>query len=73
MTHGLADVRRGPHLVECLHLRVQDVDPLDNEILARYGKGAKDRMTVLPQKADNHESRVHGHSQKGRRLVDRLG
>ncbi|MBI3091528.1 MAG: hypothetical protein HYY96_12755 [Candidatus Tectomicrobia bacterium] len=31
------------------HLRVQDVDFSRNEILVRDGKGAKDRMTLLPE------------------------
>ncbi len=38
----------GVRLMECLHLRVQDVDFSRNEILIRNGKGAKDRITMLP-------------------------
>jgi len=38
----------GLRLTECLRLRVQDVDFSGNEILVRDGKGAKDRVTVLP-------------------------
>jgi integron integrase len=34
--------------MECLRLRVQDVDFARNEILVRNGKGAKDRVTMLP-------------------------
>ena len=34
--------------MECLQLRVQDVDFARNEILIRNGKGAKDRVTMLP-------------------------
>ncbi len=34
--------------MECLRLRVQDLDCSRNEILVRDGKGAKDRLTVLP-------------------------
>jgi integron integrase len=38
----------GLRLMECLRLRVQDIDFLRNEILVRNGKGAKDRITMLP-------------------------
>ena len=33
---------------ECCRLRVQDVDFGMNQIVVRDGKGAKDRVTVLP-------------------------
>ena len=33
---------------ECLCLRVQDIDLSRNEILLRDGKGAKDRIAMLP-------------------------
>jgi integron integrase len=39
----------GLRLMECLRLRVQDIDFSRNEILIRDGKGAKDRITMLPQ------------------------
>jgi len=39
----------GPRLMECLRLRVQDIDFWRNEILVRDGKGAKDRVTMLPE------------------------
>jgi integron integrase len=38
----------GLRLMECLRLRVQDVDVSRNEITVRDGKGAKDRVTMLP-------------------------
>ena len=38
----------GLRLMECLRLRVQDIDFSRNEILVRDGKGAKDRVTMLP-------------------------
>jgi len=38
----------GLRLVECLSLRVKDIDFERNELTVRNGKGAKDRMTVLP-------------------------
>lgn len=39
----------GLRLMECLRLRVQDVDFRRNEILVRGGKGGKDRRTMLPR------------------------
>ncbi len=39
----------GLRLMECLRLRVQDVDFSRNEITVRDGKGAKDRITMLPE------------------------
>ena len=41
----------GMRLMECLRLRVKDVDFARNEITVRNGKGGKDRRTVLPQVA----------------------
>lgn len=38
----------GLRIIECLSLRVQDIDFGQNEILVRNGKGAKDRVTMLP-------------------------
>ena len=38
----------GLRLMECLRLRVQDIDSARNEITVRDGKGAKDRVTILP-------------------------
>lgn len=39
----------GMRLMECLRLRVKDVDFSRNEILVRDGKGGKDRRTMLPR------------------------
>lgn len=39
----------GMRLSECLRLRVQDLDFEASEILVRNGKGAKDRVTVMPE------------------------
>ena len=39
----------GLRLMECLRLRVKDVDFLRCEILVRDGKGGKDRRTLLPR------------------------
>lgn len=38
----------GLRLMECLRLRVQEVDIAANQITVRDGKGAKDRRTMLP-------------------------
>jgi integron integrase len=38
----------GLRLLECLRLRVQDIDFAQSEIVVRDGKGEKDRVTVLP-------------------------
>ena len=41
----------GLRLMECLRLRVQDVDEERGELRVRRGKGAKDRVTMLPAAA----------------------
>jgi len=38
----------GVRLMECLQLRIKDVDLERREVLVRQGKGAKDRITMLP-------------------------
>jgi len=43
----------GLRLMECLRLRIQDIDFSRHEILVRDGKGAKDRMTMLPESLEN--------------------
>jgi integron integrase len=40
----------GLRLMECVRLRVKDVDFSYNQILVRDGKGAKDRVTMLPKR-----------------------
>ena len=39
----------GLRLMECLRLRVLDLEPTRAEILVRDGKGGKDRVTMLPR------------------------
>jgi len=39
----------GMRLMECLRLRVKDLDFSRNEVLVRDGKGGKDRRTMLPR------------------------
>lgn len=51
-THGLMArllYGTGMRLMECVRLRIKDVDFERAEILVRDGKGAKDRVTMLPQ------------------------
>jgi integron integrase len=40
----------GLRLMECVRLRVKDVDFAHNQIMVRDGKGQKDRVTTLPQR-----------------------
>lgn len=40
----------GMRLMECLRLRVKDIDFSRKEIIVRQGKGGKDRVTMLPEK-----------------------
>lgn len=39
----------GLRLIECLRLRVQDIDFERHEVIVRSGKGSQDRITMLPQ------------------------
>jgi len=48
----------GLRLMECIRLRVKDVDFGMNQIMVRDGKGKKDRVTVLPGSA-NPELKEH--------------
>jgi site-specific recombinase XerD len=52
----------GLRIVECVRMRVKDVDLARHQILVRDGKGNKDRSTVLPdallKPLTNHLSRV---------------
>lgn len=43
----------GLRLMECLELRIQDIDFAQNEIVVRNGKGGKDRRTMLPGSLKN--------------------
>lgn len=40
----------GLRLLECLRLRIKDIDVARHEIVVRDGKGRKDRVTMLPLK-----------------------
>ncbi len=40
----------GMRLMECVRLRVQDIDFARHQIMVRNGKGQKDRVTMLPER-----------------------
>ncbi len=48
---GLLLYGSGLRVQECLSLRVKDIDFARREIVVRSGKGDKDRVTMLPEKA----------------------
>jgi integron integrase len=60
----------GLRLMECLRLRVQDVDFGANQITVRDGKGSKDRVTMLPESVKaplrRHLKRVRAIHEKDR-------
>ena len=58
----------GLRLLECLRLRVQDVDFGRREITVRQGKGGKDRRTMLPA---GLESALRAQLDQARRLHQR--
>ena len=39
----------GLRLIECLRLRIKDIDFDYRQIVVRDGKGEKDRITILPE------------------------
>jgi site-specific recombinase XerD len=45
---GLLLYGAGLRLMECCRLRFKDIDFSRNEVIARSGKGNKDRYTMLP-------------------------
>lgn len=55
----------GLRLMECLRLRVKDIDMASGEILVRDAKGGKDRHTVLPSRV---KPVLTGHLECVRRL-----
>ena len=57
----------GMRLMECVRLRVKDVDFERAEILIRDGKGGKDRVTMLPQVL---APALQSHLQRRRALFD---
>ncbi len=57
--------RAGLRLLECLRLRVKDIDIAYRQILVRDGKGGKDRVTMLPEGA---VQRLHAQLGEAKRL-----
>jgi integron integrase len=58
----------GLRLLECLQLRIKDLNFARHEIFVRDTKGKRDRVTVLPRAADDL---LHEHLQKVKELHDR--
>ena len=58
----------GLRLMECLTLRVKDIDVAGGEIRVRRGKGGKDRVTKLPESA---RAAMEAHLARVRMLHDR--
>jgi integron integrase len=58
----------GLRLMECLRLRVQDIDFARREITVRQGKGGKDRRTMLPAMTADA---LQGQLAQARRLHER--
>jgi integron integrase len=58
----------GMRLMELIRLRVKDVDFDRGEIVVRDGKGAKDRVTMLPESV---KSDLHAHLRWRRELFER--
>lgn len=58
----------GLRLMECLRLRVKDLDFLRRQVVVRQGKGGKDRMTMLP---DRLLAPLQEHLLKVRKLHER--
>jgi len=58
----------GLRLIECLRLRVKDIDFGYKQIVVRNGKGDKDRITMLPEKIvtplHEHIQRINKQHQK---------
>ncbi len=54
----------GLRLMECVRLRVKDLDLARRQILVRDGKGSKDRVTMVPEalvsELEEHLKRVQG-------------
>ena len=65
---GMILYRSGLRLMECLTLRVKDVDLERREIRVRRGKGARDRVTMLP---DAMRASLAAHLMRVRALHDR--
>lgn len=69
LAYGQPSLRSGPAcVIECLRLRVKDMDFSYNQITVREGKGNKDLVTMLPLKTKEPLER---HPAEIRRLHDK--
>jgi len=57
----------GLRVMECVRLRIKDIDFSAGQIVVRSGKGDKDRITPLPK---NYESKLKEHIAKVRTLFE---
>jgi len=57
----------GLRLMECIRLRVKDIDFANNLLIIRAGKGEKDRTTILPDKI---KESLREHLQRMKKLHD---
>jgi integron integrase len=57
----------GLRILECIQLRVKDIDFANNLLIIRAGKGEKDRSTVLPDKI---KESLRAHLQRMKKLHD---
>jgi integron integrase len=57
----------GLRLLECIRLRVKDIDFASNLLIVRSGKGEKDRTTILPDKI---KESLESHLQRIKRMHD---
>lgn len=57
----------GLRLMECIRLRVKDIDFSNNLLIVRAGKGEKDRTTILPDKI---KESLREHLQRMKKLHD---
>jgi len=55
------------NLLECIRLRVKDIDFASNLLIVRCGKGEKDRTTTLPDKI---KESLESHLQRIKRTHD---
>jgi site-specific recombinase XerD len=63
----------GLRLMECLRLRVKDVDFFYNQIVVRDGKGHRDRVTMLPRNIKMPYSDISKTSTSCMRRISRRG
>ena len=57
----------GPRLMECIHLKVKNIDFANNLLIIRARKGEKDRTTILPDKI---KESLREHLQRMKKLHD---